>query len=97
MEPTGTLTALESCSLASEFFGYNFASLFRKMTKEIKDMQRIEISDENAALALIKKFGAYPCQAYLEIEPDKKDMCFNYYPDYCLAQAIEKVIEEKLK
>ena len=51
--------------------------------------------EEEVAETLVRKFGAYPAKAILEIDVRKTDSPSNLLPDFCLARVIQLVVDRE--
>jgi hypothetical protein len=94
-EPAGELTAEQSCVTVEETTGYPVTQLFNRMKQAILDNK--DKPEEEVVDILIRKFGAYPAQAILEIDLKEAPLPENNLPDYCLALSVRAVVERHVR
>lgn len=93
-EPDGQLSALQSCIMVEETTGYPVTQLFRAMVTTI--IRNQDKSAEAVADILIRLYGAYPAYAVLATDLTTAAEPVNLLPDFCLAQAIQSVVQEQM-
>jgi hypothetical protein len=94
-EPDDEMSATESCSIVERTTGYPVVDLYRRMVREIvRDQDRPE---EAVVETLIRDFGAYPARAILEFDLRSAPVPENHLPDFCLALAVSRVVEQGIE